>query len=98
MTIAWTIFAKPQAATLASDKENAMAANSMQRTYSVARKELFHILRDPQTLFFTLFMPVLELFLLGYAIDTNVRHVKTVIYDQSGTQESRDLLQKFENS
>jgi ABC-2 type transport system permease protein len=38
------------------------------------------------------------LFLLGYAIDTNVRHVRTVILDQAGTQESRQLLEKFENS
>jgi ABC-2 type transport system permease protein len=75
-----------------------MAASSLQRTYSVARKELIHILRDPQTLFFTLFVPVVELFMLGYAIDTNVRHVRTVICDQAGTQESRVLLQKFENS
>jgi ABC-2 type transport system permease protein len=75
-----------------------MAASTLQRTTSVARKELLHILRDPMTLFFTLFVPILELFMLGYAIDTNVRHVHTVIYDQAGTQESRALLQRFENS
>jgi ABC-2 type transport system permease protein len=50
------------------------------------------------TLFFTLFVPIVELFMLGYAIDTNVRHVRTVIMDQAGTQESRTLLQRFENS
>jgi ABC-2 type transport system permease protein len=50
------------------------------------------------TLFFTLFIPILQLFMLGYAINTNVRHVRTVILDYSGTQESRSLLQKFETS
>jgi ABC-2 type transport system permease protein len=50
------------------------------------------------TLFFTLVIPIGELFMLGYAIDTNVRHVRTVVHDQAGTQESRALLQKFENS
>lgn len=75
-----------------------MSRASWQRMVSVARKELLHILRDPQTLFFTLFVPVMELFLLGYAIDTNVRHVRTAVYDQAGTQESRALLRKFENS
>jgi ABC-2 type transport system permease protein len=75
-----------------------MSSNSFQRLYSVARKELIHILRDPMTLFFTLLIPILELFMLGYAIDTNVRHVRTVVLDQSGTQESRQLLQRFENS
>jgi ABC-2 type transport system permease protein len=75
-----------------------MNGNSLLRTFSVARKELLHILRDPQTLFFTIFVPVLELFMLGYAIDTNVRNVRTVILDHAGTQESRQLIEKFEKS
>src|SRR5215510_9418200 len=75
-----------------------MLSSSSRRLFSVARKELIHILRDPMTLFFTLFLPILELFMLGYAIDTNVRHVRTVILDQSGAQESRQLLKRFENS
>jgi ABC-2 type transport system permease protein len=75
-----------------------MNGNALLRTFSVARKELLHILRDPQTLFFTLFVPVLELFMLGYAIDTNVRNVRTVVVDYAGTQESRQLLEKFEKS
>lgn len=75
-----------------------MNGNSLLRTFSLARKELLHILRDPQTLFFTIFVPVLELFMLGYAIDTNVRNVRTVIVDYAGTQESRQLLEKFEKS
>jgi ABC-2 type transport system permease protein len=69
-----------------------------QRIASVARKEFLHIIRDPMTLFFTLFIPIVEMFMLGYAIDTNVRHVHTVVLDQARTQESRYLLQQFENS
>jgi ABC-2 type transport system permease protein len=76
----------------------ASRGGAWRRIVSVARKERLHILRDPQTLFFTLFVPIVELFLLGYAIDTNVRHVRTAIYDAAGTQESRSLLRKFENS
>src|SRR5262245_16173904 len=75
-----------------------MPSFSFQRMFSVARKELLHILRDPQTLFFTIIVPICELFMLGYAIDTNVRHVRTVVVDHAGTQESRELLQQFENS
>src|ERR1700746_1985046 len=71
---------------------------SFQRTYAVARKEFLYIIRDPATLFFALFIPVLELFMLGYAIDTNIRNVRTIVADFAGTQESRMLLQKFENS
>lgn len=71
---------------------------SLQRTYAVARKEFLHILRDPATLFFALFIPVLELFMLGYAIDTNVRFIATVVLNQCRTEESRRLIRMFENS
>src|SRR5213595_420164 len=74
------------------------AVTSLRRTASVARKEFLHMFRDPGTLFFALFIPILELFMLGYAIDTNVRHVRTVILDQAGTQESRALIRAFETS
>src|SRR2546425_9785309 len=80
-------------------KEQAMSTgSSLQRTASVARKELLHIVRDPMTLFFSLFVPIVEMFMLGYAIDTNVRHVRTVVIDLARTQESRTLLKSFENS
>src|SRR5262245_11288993 len=78
--------------------EVAMNFDILLRAYSIARKELLHILRDPQTLFFTIFVPVVELFALGYAIDTNVRNVRTVFVDHAGTQESRQLAEQFENS
>jgi ABC-2 type transport system permease protein len=75
-----------------------MTGDTFLRTFSIARKEMLHIVRDPQTLFFTLFVPVMELFMLGYAIDTNVRDVRTAVVDLAGTQESRQLLEQFENT
>jgi ABC-2 type transport system permease protein len=72
--------------------------SSFLRLYSVARKELLHIMRDRMTLFFTLFIPIIELFMLGYAIDTNVRFVRTAVLDLAHTQESERLLREFENS
>jgi ABC-2 type transport system permease protein len=72
--------------------------HSLQRIVSVGRKELIHIWRDPATLFFTLFIPIVEMFMLGYAINTNVRDVRTIVFDQARTQESRQLIQKFINT
>src|SRR5262249_40387057 len=72
--------------------------SSFQRMVSVSRKEVLHILRDPMTLFFTLFFPVVELFMLGYAIETKVTDIPTVVLDQARTQESGALLREFENS
>src|SRR6185369_118047 len=71
---------------------------SFRRTFAVARKEFLHIIRDPATLFFAVFIPILELFMLGYAIDTNVRFVATVVLDQCQTQESERLVRTFVNS
>src|SRR5439155_5450924 len=73
-------------------------AASLQRIASVARKEAVHIRRDPVTFFFALALPIIEMFMLGYAIDTNVRHIKTMVLDECRTQESAQLLQSFENS
>jgi ABC-2 type transport system permease protein len=72
--------------------------SSVKRVYAVTRKEFIHILRDPTTLFFAIFIPVVELVMLGFAIDTNVRRVHTVVFDEARTQESRTLLRRFENS
>jgi ABC-2 type transport system permease protein len=72
--------------------------SALRRTAWVARKELWHMLRDPSTLFAALFIPIVELLMLGYAIDTNVRHIRTVVFDQDRTQESRALLRSFFNS
>jgi ABC-2 type transport system permease protein len=70
----------------------------LRRTMAVARKEVIHILRDRTTLFFALLIPIVELVLLGFAIDTNVRHVRTAVLDQAKTQESRALLRAFETT
>ncbi len=64
----------------------------------VLRKEAIHIRRDPMALFFTVLVPVVQLLLLGYAINTNVRNVKTVVYDAAPSQDSRRLLDRFINS
>src|SRR5437868_13593198 len=64
----------------------------------VLRKEAIHIRRDPMALFFTVFIPILQMMLIGFAINTNVRDVATVVYDAAQTQESRRLLDRFTSS
>ena len=61
----------------------------------VCRKEFLHIVRDPGTLFFALLIPMLQLFLFGFAVDTNIRQIPTVVLDESHSQESRRLLESF---
>jgi len=63
--------------------------------WPVCRKEYTHIVRDPGTLFFALLIPLIQLFLFGFAVDTNIRQIPTVVLDESHTQESRTLLDSF---
>ncbi|MBO0725235.1 MAG: ABC transporter permease [Blastocatellia bacterium] len=64
----------------------------------VLRKEAIHIRRDPMALFFTILVPTIQLFLIGFAINTKVRDIPTAVYDAAHTQESRRLLDRFVNS
>jgi len=63
--------------------------------WPVCRKEFTHISRDPMTLFFALAIPLLQMLLLGYAVDTNIRQIPTVVRDESRTQESRQFVEKL---
>jgi ABC-2 type transport system permease protein len=63
----------------------------------VLKKEAVQMIRDRGTLRFALLIPAFQLVLFGL-IDTNVKHVRTVVFDQSRTQESRQLLTDFVNT
>jgi ABC-2 type transport system permease protein len=65
---------------------------------AVFYKEALHTRRDFGTLFFSLIIPLLQMFLLGFAIDTNVRQINTVVYNADGHRESRELLDRLRNS
>ena len=65
------------------------------RLLSIIRKEFIQIFRDPRTLGLILVMPIVQLFLLGYAATTDVKNVPIAVLDQSRTPESRALLDAF---
>jgi ABC-2 type transport system permease protein len=69
----------------------------MRGFWAVLRKEGLQMVRDASTLRFALMVPIFQLVLFGL-IDTNVRHVPTVVFDQSRTAESRDLIADFVNT
>jgi len=65
---------------------------------AVFYKETLHVRRDFGTLFFSLIIPLLQMLLLGYGIDTNIRRINTVVFNADGRQESRELLDRLKNS
>lgn len=68
------------------------------RARAIARKEYLHILRDPRSLGMGIVIPVILLLLFGYALSLDVDNVPTVVWDQSESQVSRDLLSGFQGS
>ncbi len=66
--------------------------------WSIASKEILHIRRDITTLVFALVIPMGQLLMFGYAIDYDVRHVRTIIIDMDRSRESRDYIASLQNT
>ncbi|MGB9875594.1 MAG: ABC transporter permease [bacterium] len=65
------------------------------RIQAIMKKEFVHILRDPISLSVIIVLPVLLLFLFGYAVSSDVKHISTVLLDLDETNESFNLSQHF---
>lgn len=66
------------------------------RLRSMIWKEFIQMRRDRATVAMMLGIPVIQLLVFGFAIRMDVRHLPMAVYDESRTQESRDLIQKLE--
>ena len=71
---------------------------SIQRLVALILKETRQLMRDRRTLMMVLGLPLIELFLFGYAVALTVFHIPTAIVDQNKTPESRDFIQALVNS
>lgn len=67
----------------------------MRQIKFIARKEIYHILRDYRSLIIVFVMPVLMTFLYGYAINMDIEHIAFSYVDKDQTEESRALLDRF---
>jgi ABC-2 type transport system permease protein len=68
------------------------------RTFVVARKEVLHIVRDPQTLAIVVLMPVLMMFLYGYALNADIRNAPVAIEMPVPSAAGRDLIARLDAS
>ena len=71
---------------------------SMTRLLAVARKEVLQILRDSRSLFIVVIMPVTLMLLFGYGVNLDLKRLPVYVYDQDGSQQSQDLLKRFQAS
>jgi ABC-2 type transport system permease protein len=65
------------------------------RLLSLIRKEFIQIVRDPRTLAITFVLPIVQIFLLGYAVTNDVRNVPLVVLDQDRSWAARQLLDAY---
>jgi len=70
----------------------------MGRILAILKKEILQVKRDRLTLAMVFMLPLVQLLLFGFAIQTEVRHIPTAVFDQSLSPESRDLLDAFSAS
>jgi ABC-2 type transport system permease protein len=68
------------------------------RTWAIAKKEFFHIYRDPRSLALVILMPALLMLLFGYAVTLDVKKVSTAVLDRDRSQESLNFIQQFSAS
>src|SRR5690348_10736447 len=75
-----------------------MLPESLRRIRAIAVKEVRQLLRDRITFGMIVGIPLLQVILFGYAINTDVRHLRAAVADLSGTQLSRSVISEAEAS
>ncbi len=69
-----------------------------ERLKSMLIKEAIQILRDPKMRFIILVVPAVQITIFGYAVNTDVKHIATAVYDLDNSATSRDLVARLERS
>ncbi len=69
---------------------------SLRRILAMTRKEVIQIRRNPRSLLIIIAMPLLQLFIYGYAVNLDIKHIPLCVYDRNATQTSQDLLKHFQ--
>src|SRR5690349_167623 len=76
-----------------SDERN--EKNRMKRLIALTLKEFRQLRRDTLTLRMIVLVPLMQMFIFGYAINFDVKHLTTVVLDESRSYDSRELVAKM---
>lgn len=71
---------------------------NIHRIVAIIRKEFIHIIRDSRSLGMAIAMPILLIFLFGSSLSLDVDNVPLVVWDQNGTNDSREFIGRFTSS
>src|SRR5512135_1880934 len=61
-------------------------------------KEFIQVFRDPRMRTVIFVIPCVQVLVIGYAVNTDVRHVPTAVYDLDNSTVSRELVARFTGS
>ncbi len=70
----------------------------LRRVKAIAVKEVLQIWRDPRSLMIALLLPFTQMFLFGYGVNLDLKHLPICTFDREGSQLSQDLLKRFQAS
>ncbi len=70
----------------------------LKRLKPIMRKEFIQISRDSRSLGVLLVLPSFLVFLIGYALNFDVKHVPVAVFDQDHSETSREFVRSFETS
>jgi ABC-2 type transport system permease protein len=68
------------------------------RLKAIAIKEILQVWRDPRSLMIALLLPFTQMFLFGYGVNLDLKHLPICTFDREGSQQSQALLKHFQAS
>ncbi len=71
---------------------------SLSRVVAIVSKEIRQLRRDRLTFGMVVGLPVIQMLLFGYAINTDVRHLRAAVADQAGTHVARQFLAELQQT
>ncbi len=66
--------------------------------YSIFRKEIIQLMRDPYLVMFIITLPIIQLMVTGLAVQRDLKHIATIVVDYDKKSASRELMRDFQNS
>lgn len=73
-----------------------MSTGSLRRISAIVRKEIWHILRDWQTLLIIFLMPIIMMFLYGYALTMDLKEVKVIACDEENSIVTKRIISSID--
>jgi ABC-2 type transport system permease protein len=71
---------------------------TFERVRCMLKKEFIQVFRDPRMRLVVFLIPCFQVVIIGYAVSTDVQHVRTAVYDLDNSQASRDVVRRFADS